>query len=261
MLSFRYAFCLFPVPGPGMTMIMTSPPHSAPSTTADSKKWVWRHSVMVRVTHWINAVSFFFLLWSGIAILYAFPQFHWGQTGYVGMEPALKLPIELDTQYSAWGRQMHFAFAWLLVGNGLLYLASGLVNGHFRRHLIPAPGHLRPSYLLAELQGHLPWRRHSAHAAYNVPQRLSYLSVIFVLLPLIWLTGLTMSPTVVAVFPWLTDLFGGRQSARFVHFIAVLILVLFVIVHLVQVIATGAVNQLRAMITGRLHLPIENNDE
>ncbi|MBO0751166.1 MAG: cytochrome b/b6 domain-containing protein, partial [Bradyrhizobiaceae bacterium] len=65
------------------------------------------------------------------------------------------------------------------------------------------------------------------------------------------LSGLTMSPAVTAALPFLFDLFGGRQSARTIHFVATDLLVLFIAVHLIQVVVTGAFNNMRAMITGR----------
>ena len=187
---------------------------------------------MVRITHWLNAISVAFLLWSGIAILIAFPQFHWGQTGYVGLEPDLQLPIALDTRYTTWARPMHFSFAWIFVLNGAVYLVSGFASGHFRRDFLPSH------------------KQRPAHA-YNNVQQLAYVTIVFLVLPVVVLSGLTMSPAVVAAFPWLTDLFDGRQSARFVHFIAICGLVLFIGVHLYRVIATGVVNQVRAMLTGR----------
>ena len=88
-------------------------------------------------------------------------------------------------------------------------------------------------------------------------QKLAYLGVIVVLIPLMVLTGLTMSPGMDAAWPWLVDLFGGRQSARSIHFIAAWLLVLFVVVHLVMVVLAGPFNEIRSMITGRYRLPKE----
>jgi thiosulfate reductase cytochrome b subunit len=74
--------------------------------------------------------------------------------------------------------------------------------------------------------------------------------VFFVLFPLIILTGLTMSPGMDAAWPWLLDIFGGRQTARTIHFIVMVLLVLFFVVHIVMVVLAGPVNELRSMITG-----------
>ena len=76
-------------------------------------------------------------------------------------------------------------------------------------------------------------------------------------MPLMVLTGLTMSPSMDATWPWLLDLFGGRQSARSIHFIAAWLLVLFIVVHLVMVVLAGPFNEIRSMITGRYRLPKE----
>jgi thiosulfate reductase cytochrome b subunit len=92
---------------------------------------------------------------------------------------------------------------------------------------------------------------------YNVLQKLAYLAVALVLLPLMVATGLTMSPGIDAAWPWLLDLFGGRQSARSIHFICASLIVLFVIVHLVMVVASGLFNNLRSMITGRYAIETE----
>jgi thiosulfate reductase cytochrome b subunit len=150
-------------------------------------------------------------------------------------------------------RGWHFALAWLFVLNGAAYLLFGLGSGHFRRDLLPAGRELRPRHLLGDIWNHLRLRRPCGEAArrYNVLQKLSYMGVVFVLLPLIVLTGLTMSPAVTAALPFLFDLFGGRQSARTIHFILANLLVLFVLVHVIQVILAGPVNEMRSMITGR----------
>jgi thiosulfate reductase cytochrome b subunit len=156
-------------------------------------------------------------------------------------------------------RDVHFDAAWLLVFNGLIYLLFGLFSGHFRRDLVPAATELAPRRLLAEVWRRLRLRRARGEAArhYNVLQKLAYVIVIFVLLPVMVLSGLTMSPAVTAATSFLLDLFGGRQSARTIHFLVANLLVLFVLVHVIQVVVTGAVNNMSAMITGRYAIPPE----
>ncbi len=151
------------------------------------------------------------------------------------------------------GRHWHFFFAWLFVINGLLYLAHGLWRGHFRRDFLPGAGELAPRHLWREIVDHARLRFAHGEAArgYNVLQKLSYLAVVFGLLPLMVLTGLTMSPGLDAALPFLPDLFGGRPSARTLHFITASLLVLFVFVHVAMVIASGPWNNLRWMIGGR----------
>jgi len=151
------------------------------------------------------------------------------------------------------GRRWHFFFAWLFLINGILYLGFSLISGHFRRDLTPTTEELSPRHLGREIIDHALLRFPKGEEAkrYNALQKLTYLSVIVVLLPLMILTGLTMSPGVDAAFPWLVDVFGGRQSARTIHFITASFLVLFVIVHVAMVVLSGTWNNIRSMITGR----------
>ncbi|PPQ31057.1 hypothetical protein CCS01_18045 [Rhodopila globiformis] len=149
------------------------------------------------------------------------------------------------------GRHWHFFFAWLFVLNGLFYLVYSLLSRHVWRDLVPSRGDLR--HLPASVVEHarLRFPRGEAARRYNVLQRLSYLVVIFVLIPTIVLAGFAMSPRLDAGFPWLLTLFGGRQSARTVHFIVAWLLVAFALVHVAMVILSGPWNNLRSMITGR----------
>jgi thiosulfate reductase cytochrome b subunit len=159
----------------------------------------------------------------------------------------------------ATGRRWHFFFAWVFVINGFIYLASGLVGGHIRRDLWPTWAQLSPRHLWHEIVTHaqLKFPKGEAARSYNVLQKLSYLVVALVLLPLMVATGLTMSPGFDAAAPWLLDLFGGRQSARSIHFLCANLIVLFVIVHLVMVVLSGLWNNIRSMITGRYAIEVE----
>jgi thiosulfate reductase cytochrome b subunit len=161
----------------------------------------------------------------------------------------------------AMGRRWHFFFAWAFVANLLLYLVAGLASGHFWRDLLPDREQLRPRSLLKDALDHLRLKFPRGEAArhYNPLQKLTYLSVIGVLLPLMVLTGLTMSPGMDAILPWLVDLFGGRQSARMIHFIAASLIVLFVFVHVAMVVLAGPLNELRSMITGRFAIFVEDD--
>ena len=159
----------------------------------------------------------------------------------------ITIPSSLDL---ATGRRWHFFFAWLLVLNGLTYLAWGCASRHFDRVLLPTWRDL--GHIGREILEHLRLRfpRGEAAKRYNVLQQLAYLVVVFVLFPLMILTGLTMSPGVDSAAPQLLTLFGGRQTARLIHFVAASGLVLFVIVHLVMVVLSGVWNNVRSMITG-----------
>ncbi|WP_028749642.1 cytochrome b/b6 domain-containing protein [Rhizobium mesoamericanum] len=151
------------------------------------------------------------------------------------------------------GRRWHFFFAWLFVINGIVYLGFSVLSGHFRRDLAPKAHELSPSHLGREVLNHARLRFPEGEEAkhYNALQKLTYLAVIVILLPLMVLTGLTMSPGVDAAFPTLVDIFGGRQSARTIHFITASALVVFVIVHVVMVVLSGTWNNIRSMIAGR----------
>jgi thiosulfate reductase cytochrome b subunit len=161
----------------------------------------------------------------------------------------------------ALGRRWHLFFAWAFVANLLVYLVAGLATRHFWRDLLPGPAQLRPRALLHDAADHLRLKFPRGEAArhYNPLQKLTYLGVVFVLLPAMILTGLAMSPGMYAIFPWLVDLFGGRQSARTIHFIAASLIVLFVFVHVAMVLLAGPVNEMRAMITGRFAIFVEDD--
>jgi thiosulfate reductase cytochrome b subunit len=159
----------------------------------------------------------------------------------------------------AQGRRWHFFFAWVFVINGAIYLLTGLLGGHIVRDLWPRRAELTPRHLWHEVVTHAQLRFPKGEAArsYNVLQKLAYLAVALVLLPLMVATGLTMSPGVDAAAPWLLDLFGGRQSARSIHFICANLIVLFVLVHLAMVLLSGLWNNIRSMITGRYAIELE----
>jgi len=160
-------------------------------------------------------------------------------------------------QWLAMARSWHFFFAWVLLINGLCYVAYTLATRHFRRDLLPTRADIRG--IGASIVDHLRFRHPTGEAAkrYNVLQKLAYITVIFVLLPLIVLMGLGMSPRLDTLFGGWVAWFGGRQSVRSIHFIVAWLLVAFVLVHVFQVIVTGLWNNLRSMITGRYRVPQE----
>jgi thiosulfate reductase cytochrome b subunit len=147
----------------------------------------------------------------------------------------------------ATGRVVHFFFAWLLAGTLAVWLVASLLNRHLWRDIILKPRDLRE--LPADIRRHLTFRFHHGRS-YTPLQKLAYFVVFVVLFPLIILTGLTMSPGMDAAWPWLVDLFGGRQTARTIHFLVMMLLVLFFVVHIVMVVLAGPINQLRSIITG-----------
>ncbi len=163
---------------------------------------------------------------------------------FLGMPGALTIPSYRDL---ATGRVAHFFFAWLLVATLFVWLCASLITGHIRRDLAPTGKDL--ANLPRDVADHARFRFHHGRS-YNVLQKLSYGAVLFVLLPVMILTGLTMSPAMDAAWPWLLDLFGGRQTARTIHFLVMFLLVLFFAIHIFMVLAAGPINELRSMITG-----------
>jgi thiosulfate reductase cytochrome b subunit len=222
-----------------------------------------RHAGVVRFTHWVTAISFVLLLWSGMEILISHPRLYWGEYGNVNTEALLQIPIpasraSVSTGYgyvlpdqNGWSRSLHFQSAWALVIVALLYGAYGLVAGHFVRSLWPRPADLRWRSLGRTVRAHLRLRPEADEAEYNVLQRIAYSGVVFVLFPLMIWTGLAMSPAVVSALPALAAVLGGQQSARTLHFFVAIALVLFLFGHVVMVGLTGFVSRTRAMITGR----------
>lgn len=286
------------------TRTHTSPdtsPHTSPDTALEDaprprRVFVARHALLVRLTHWMNAIVLAVMLLSGLQIFNAHPALYWGQYGADDDHAVIEIgaerhdgalrgvtrigPLSLTTTgvlgvsrqdgetraraFPSWltvpsyqdlstGRRWHFFFAWLLVINGLIYLGYGFWSGHLRRDIVPARAEVSPAHLAHEISQHARLRFPEGEAArnYNSLQKLAYLGVIAILLPLMVLTGLAMSPGFDAAVPLLPQLFGGRQSARTVHFIAASLLVGFVVVHIAMVLLSGVVNNLRSMITGR----------
>lgn len=225
-----------------------------------------RHSLTVRVIHWIVTLCFFALLISGIEITISHPRFYWGETGTVLTEPAFKLPIPSSRRLvpsgygyvlpdqNGWSRSLHFQAAWFLVFTGLVYVASGFLSGHFQKNLIPQKRHLSWQAASRVVSKHLSLKpsHDEDETSYNVLQRTAYLSVIFVLFPLAIWTGLAMSPAFNSAFPATVNLLGGRQSARTIHFLVSVLLLIFVFLHVTLVWRAGFVSRMRAMITGRI---------
>jgi thiosulfate reductase cytochrome b subunit len=298
----------------------------------ERRHWIYRHALIVRVTHWVNALCLLILLLSGLQIFNAHPALYFGAksnfeapilemktttaeniasgaalrsaqsltrwaatanakqqpekeddddesdqpayrgavtafgqvfdtTGWLGyaygpdgqlatrgFPSAVTLPGKKDL---ATGRRWHFTFAWLLVLNGLVYLAFSFVSGHVRRDLWASGREWRD--IPHEIWQHIRLRFPKGDEArrYNVLQKLTYLIIIFIVIPVMVLTGMTMSPGLDARFHFLAPMFGGRQTARTIHFILAFGLVAFAFIHVALVILSGFANNMRSMITGR----------
>ena len=240
-------------------MVSAAPPGQMPPVDP----LVIRHKWPVRVWHWLNAALLYILLTSGLGIFNAHPRLYWGQYGAnfdrAWLEPGRFGPLfTLPAHYDlALSRQWHLTAAPLFAFALLGYMLWSLSSGHVGRDLAFRRGELRPRHVWQDIRDHARLRFPTGAAAlrYNVLQKASYIGIIFIVLPVIILTGLTMSPGMNAAWPWLLDLFGGRQSARSIHFIAAFALVVFFLVHILMVVLAGPVNELRSMITGRYRVP------
>lgn len=239
---------------------------TTPSPTGSQPQ---RHSLLVRVTHWLTVIAFLALLLSGLEIVVSHPRFYFGETGTVMDKPAFTLPIPssrdtVPTAYkyvlpdqNGWSRYLHFQAAWLLFFVALTYVLTSLRNGHLRRDLWPSPGQRGWRNYWAVLAKYLhrtPPTNADAHS-YNAMQRAAYIFVLFVLFPLIIWTGLAMSPAFEGAVPWAVAILGGHQTARTLHFFLTWALVLFLIVHVTMVALAGFRNRMSAMITGHATPP------
>lgn len=220
---------------------------------------------------------------SGTLILMCHPRLYWGETGNDLTPAILELPIsrnhqhggwtnqfaflqEADSAQSAsrtfeifnqngWARSLHFLAAWFLCIPGAAYLVAGVATGHFQRRIVPAIRELRSRPLLDDLKRHLRLQIQPAtgRPTYGTLQKLTYSLVIFVVLPLAVWTGLAMAPALTAAYPILSGIFGGHQSARTIHFLTSVALVLFLLVHVFMVIRSGFKIQMRGMTFGKPH--------
>ena len=230
-----------------------------------------RHSALVRATHWLTVIAFFALLVTGAEIVISHPRFYWGETGNSGTTPLFKIPIPasratVPTGYgyvmpdqNGWSRYLHFQSAWLLVLTGLVYGIAGLSTRHFRNNVFPARSDWKWGAFREVMAKHLRFAPpdRADVLSYNVLQRAAYLVVILLLFPLVIWTGLALSPAFDSAFPWAVNIWGGRQSARTLHFFISGFLLLFLIIHVAMVALTGFWSRIRAMITGQVTLPQE----
>lgn len=217
-----------------------------------------RQKFATRVTHWIWAVCLFFLLLSGLQIFNAHPALYIGNESGFAYDNSI---FEIDevpgwltipsTRDLATGRVVHFFFAWIFVATLLVWLIASLRNRHLRKDLLPRKSDV--TGFMPDVIDHLKFK--FIHAVrYSPLQKLAYGGVLFVLFPLIILTGLCMSPGMNAVLPWLPEFFGGRQTARTIHFIVMLLFVGFFVIHIAMILLAGPLNELRSILSGYYRL-------
>lgn len=263
---------------------------SAPVVTSlPTIERVYRHRLLVRISHWLNVPFLIILIMSGLQIFNAHPALYWGDRSDRD-RPLLSIrPVQTESgdirgittifgyrvettgvlgysngsgrAFPAWatipsakwlamGRQWHLFFAWLFVINGLIFTAYALASRHVTCDLVPARNDWRN--IGQSIRSHVSLTQSGGgHSrGYNVLQKITYSAILFIVAPLIVLTGLAMSPTIDTACPWILTILGGRQAARTIHFIACFAFVGFIIVHILQVVLTGFVNNIRSMITG-----------
>jgi Ni/Fe-hydrogenase b-type cytochrome subunit len=253
-------------------------------------KLAYRHNRVTRTTHWVNALALVILVMSGFQIFNAHPHLYWGSTsepdqaflsiaaaqddgdvrgffriygwqldttGVLGVQNTEAGPT--PRAFPSWltipgyfwlagGRRWHFFFAWIFALNGLLYLIYNIANGHLRKFMLTAKDAARvPAMVLYYFRIR---KQSPQEGEYNPLQKMAYTSVFFVLTPLIMLSGMAMSPQLDAAFHWLPAMFGGRQSARSIHFILTFLLVGFTFGHVFMVLMTGVLNNMRSIVTG-----------
>jgi Ni/Fe-hydrogenase b-type cytochrome subunit len=251
---------------------------------------IYRHNRITRLTHWTNAIALLVLFMSGLQIFNAFPELHWGSkaepdeaffsitatiedggirgttdlfgakfdtTGVLGVQNTEMGPS--PRAFPSWatipgyfwlagGRRWHFFFGWIFALNGLLYFLYNLTNGHIRKFLFTFKDAAQAPAMIAY---YLRLRRESPQEEeYNPLQKMAYTSVFLILTPLVFLSGFAMSPQLNIAFHWLPAAFGGRQSARTIHFILAFGFALFTFGHVFMVLTTGFLNNMRSMVSG-----------
>lgn len=215
-----------------------------------------RHALSTRLWHWINAACLIVLFMSGLNISNAHRRLYWGHDGFAVEDAWLEVPrfpgwATIPDYYSlSAARDWHVLFALVFGFSLLAFMIAALANRHMQRDIFARAREWKPANIWRDVTQHLKFNFGHGGSKYNILQKIAYSSVILVLLPLMIFTGMVMSPGMEAAWPWLTDLFGGRQSARSLHFLAAWGLFAFFVVHILLVLASGPIRQLRDMITG-----------
>src|SRR6266850_729704 len=256
----------------------------------ESSELLYRHNRITRVTHWSNALALMILFMSGLQIFNAHPYLYWGSTsepekaffsiaatneggdvrgyvdlygrqidttGFLGVQQGTFGPsarafpswLTIPAYYSLAGaRRWHFFFGWLFALNGLLYVFYNLAVGHMRKFFFTFSDAKKVPAMVAY---YLHLRKNSPQEGeYNPLQKMAYTSVFVILTPLVLFSGMAMSPQLNVAFNWLPAAFGGRQSARAIHFILAFGFLSFTFGHVFMVLTQGLLNNMRSMTTG-----------
>lgn len=214
-----------------------------------------RHALSTRLWHWLNAACVVVLFMSGLNISNAHPRLYWGDQGFAVAQAWLSLPrfpgwATIPGHYSlAEARSWHLLTAWPFALGLLAMWIAMLANRHFLRDLATTPSEWRWAAIRADIARHL--RLDFRHPGkFNFLQKLSYGVVLGVLLPGMIVTGMALSPGLDPLIAPVSDLVGGRQSMRSLHFLLAFALLGFTVLHVALVLATNPLRQMRDMITG-----------
>ena len=215
-----------------------------------------RHALSTRLWHWLNLLCVVVLFMSGLTISNAHRRLYWGDWGFEASQAWLMVPrfpdwMTIPGYYSlAVARDWHILMAWpFALGLMFMWIAM-MVNRHFKRDIVTKRREWRPSAIWRDVVEHLKLNFDHHEGKYNFLQKLAYGLVLGVFLPMMIFTGISISPGMEPTFGWLVDLLGGRQSARSLHFIFAFAIAGFFIVHVLLVILSGPIRQMRDMITG-----------
>ena len=230
---------------------------------AHAGELVFRHRLSTRLWHWTNAVAIIVMLMSGMMISNAHPHLYWGEYGANLDRPWWSPPhfpgwATIPSTYNlALARHWHLFFAWVFAFGLLAHLVVSLFNKHIVRDLTLSKAELAPAHLWQDVKDHARLKFPTGQEAlrYNVLQKIAYIGVVFLLIPLLIVTGLCLSPGFDAVLHVPLDLFGGRSSARSLHFISAGLIAGFIVLHLTLVVLAGPYNEIRSMITGKYRVP------
>lgn len=218
-----------------------------------------RHSLITRLWHWLNLVCVIVLFMSGLNISNAHRYLYWGDYGF---DPAdawtavIRFPdwATIPGHYNlAEARAWHILMAWPFALGLLLMWIAMLANLHFWRDLRTRAHEWKPTAIWRDIVKHLKLNFDHEGAKYNFLQRLAYGAVLGIFLPAMVLSGMAISPGIEPAAPWLVELFGGRQSARSIHFIFAWAIFAFALIHIVMVLLSGPARQLQDMISGGRH--------
>jgi thiosulfate reductase cytochrome b subunit len=210
---------------------------TGPLDLSDPTSWVRIGSVKIPTTHILGVVE-----GEGIyQFRHAFPRW-------------LRVPTK---PHLGIARSWHFMMAWLLFFSISSYLIYVVLSARLWRVLLPEREQIGARAILKDIWMHIRLKHATGREAlrYNLLQKLSYLVVLFILIPLMIATGMTMSNSAIAAFPWLIDLFQGRQTARTIHFIGAILLLIFFFIHVFQLFVAGFWREVRSIVTGYYYIP------